>query len=130
MAMIFFRSVADGGKAVVLISRSSATEYVRSPDGRRYFDEEERGRVRGPLQQDEDVSEFDLEHPESLTVRRNVTISVRFSDEEISELRARAERAGVKVTSFIRAAALEATSPVDREALGGHDRPDASQGRQ
>ncbi|WP_445256329.1 plasmid mobilization protein [Nocardioides aurantiacus] len=67
----------------------------------------------------EDVSEFDPEHPESLTVRRNVTISVRFSDGEISELRARAERAGVKVTSFIRAAALEATSPVDREALGG-----------
>lgn len=66
----------------------------------------------------EDVSEFDLEHPESLTVRRNVTISGRFSDEEISELCARAEQAGVKVTSFIRAAALEATSPVDRAALG------------
>lgn len=65
-----------------------------------------------------DLSEFDLEHPEPVTVRRSVTISVRFSDEEISELRARAEQAGVKVTSFIRAAALEATSPVDRAALG------------
>jgi len=64
------------------------------------------------------VSEFDLEHPEPITVRRNVTISVRFSDEEIAELRARAEQAGVKVTSFIRAAALEAASPVDRVALG------------
>jgi hypothetical protein len=43
---------------------------------------------------------------------------VRFSDTKIDHLRARAERAGVKVTSFIRAAALEATSPVDRGALG------------
>jgi len=66
----------------------------------------------------EDVSEFDLGHPEPVTIRRNVTISVRFSDEEIAELRERAEQAGVKVTSFIRAAALEATSPVDRVALG------------
>ena len=66
----------------------------------------------------QDVSEFDLEHPESITVRRNVTISVRFSDKEIEQLRLRAEEAGVKVTSFIRAAALEATSPVDRAALG------------
>lgn len=66
----------------------------------------------------EDVSEFDLEHPEPVTVRRTVTISVRFSEEEITELRARADQAGVKVTSFIRAAALEATSPVDRAALG------------
>ena len=65
-----------------------------------------------------DLSEFDLEHPEPVTVRRSVTISVRFSDEEIAELRARAEQAGVKVTSFIRAAALEAASPVDRVALG------------
>ena len=47
-----------------------------------------------------------------------MTISVRFSPEEIEELRARAEDAGVKVTSFIRAAALEATSPVDRATLG------------
>lgn len=65
-----------------------------------------------------DLSEFDLEHPEPVTVRRSVTISVRFSDEEIAELRARAEQAGVKVTSFIRAAALDAASPVDRAALG------------
>ena len=46
-----------------------------------------------------------------------MTISVRFSVEEIAELRAQAEEAGVKVTSFIRAAALEASSPVDRVAL-------------
>ncbi|CUR54631.1 hypothetical protein NOCA2200021 [metagenome] len=64
-----------------------------------------------------DLSEFDLEHPEPVTVRRAVTISVRFSEDEISELRERAEAAGVKVTSFIRTAALEATAPVDRAAL-------------
>ena len=66
----------------------------------------------------EDLSGFDDENAVPVTVRRSVTISVRFSDSEIAELRARAEQAGVKVTSFIRAAALEATSPVDRAALG------------
>ncbi len=66
----------------------------------------------------EDLSGFDEQAAVPATVKRNVTISVRFSDEEIIELRARAERAGVKVTSFIRAAALEAASPVDRAALG------------
>ena len=65
----------------------------------------------------EDLTEFDLEQPERVTVRRAVTISVRFSDDEIAALRERADAAGVKVTSFIRAAALEATSPVDRAAL-------------
>jgi len=66
----------------------------------------------------QDTSDFDQGEEVAITVRRNVTISVRFSDKEIAELRARAEQAGVKVTSFIRAAALEATSPVDRIALG------------
>lgn len=47
-----------------------------------------------------------------------MTISVRSSDNEIAELRARAKQAGVKVTSFFRAAALEASSPDDRAALG------------
>lgn len=65
----------------------------------------------------EDVSGFDLSNPEPVTVRRNVTISVRFSEDEIAELRARADEAGAKVTSFIRAAALEATNPVDRAQL-------------
>ncbi len=67
----------------------------------------------------QDTSDFDEGEEGLVTVRRNVTISVRFSDTEIAELRDRAEQAGVKVTSFIRAAALEATSPVDRAALGG-----------
>lgn len=65
----------------------------------------------------EDLSEFELEQPERVTVRRAVTISVRFSEEEIAALRERADAAGVKVTSFIRAAALEATAPVDLAAL-------------
>ncbi len=66
----------------------------------------------------QDSSDFDEGEEVPITVKRNVTISVRFSVEEIAELRARAEESGVKVTSFIRAAALEATSPVDRAALG------------
>ena len=66
----------------------------------------------------QDTSDFDEDEEFPITVRRSVTISVRFSDDEIAELRARAEQAGVKVTSFIRAAALEAASPVDRVALG------------
>ncbi len=68
--------------------------------------------------QTRDLSGFDLENGEPISVRRSVTISVRFSEEEIAQLRERAEQSGVKVTSFIRAAALEATSPVDRAALG------------
>lgn len=55
--------------------------------------------------------------PETVEVRRAVTISVRFSDDEIQALRARATEAGVKVTAFIRSAALEASHPIDRAAL-------------
>lgn len=55
---------------------------------------------------------------EPIEVRRNVTISVRFSDAEIAELRAHADELGVKVTALIRAAALEATQPVDLVAIG------------
>lgn len=66
----------------------------------------------------QDTSDFDGGKEVPITVKRNVTISVRFSPEEIEELRARAEKEGVKVTSFIRAAALEASSPVDRTTLG------------
>lgn len=65
----------------------------------------------------QDLSDFDLDQPEPVTVKRAVTISVRFSDEEIADLRDRADEAGVKVTSFIRAAALEAVSPVDLSKL-------------
>lgn len=64
-----------------------------------------------------DTSEF-RNGPEPITVRRNVTISVRFSEAEIAELRSRAGEAGAKVTSFIRAAAMESANPVDLAALG------------
>ncbi len=66
----------------------------------------------------EDLSEFDQHNAVPTKVKRAVTISVRFSDEEMAELRACAERANMKVTAFIRVAALEATNPVDRVALG------------
>ncbi len=45
----------------------------------------------------EDLSGFDDANAVPVTVKRSVTISVRFSDKEIAELRARAEQAGVKV---------------------------------
>ncbi len=69
-----------------------------------------------------DLSGFDLEQPEPITRphrRLDVTISVRFSPEEIDLLRAEAERTGMKVTAFIRTLALQhASSPVlDRAAL-------------
>ncbi len=54
---------------------------------------------------------------EPIEVRRNVTISVRFSDEEMDLLRARAEAAGTKVTAYIRAAALQQAAPLDRLQL-------------
>lgn len=64
-----------------------------------------------------DLSGFDQDAGTQVTTKRAVTISVRFSDEEIAILRNRADNAGVKVTSFIRAAALEATNPVDLATL-------------
>lgn len=65
----------------------------------------------------QDTTDFDHGTEVRLKVKRDVTISVRFSEEEISALRDRAERSGMKVTAFIRAAALEVTNPVDRTAL-------------
>jgi hypothetical protein len=64
-----------------------------------------------------DVSEFDESAAYPVEVRRNVTISVRFSQEEIEALRRQAEAVGLKVTAYIRAAALQASSPVDRKRL-------------
>lgn len=61
-----------------------------------------------------DLSGFDGGTAEPVEVRRNVTISVRFSDEEIALLRERAEEVGTKVTAYIRAAALQQAAPVDR----------------
>jgi hypothetical protein len=64
-----------------------------------------------------DLSEFEGGEAFPVEVRRNVTISVRFSEEEIGELRREAEAAGVKVTAYIRAAALQANAPLDRKQL-------------
>jgi len=65
-----------------------------------------------------DLSEFEGTPTEKVEVgRREVTISVRFSAEEIEALRRRADAANMKVTRFIRAAALEAEHPIDREAV-------------
>lgn len=61
-------------------------------------------------------------HAESVEVRRNVTISVRFSDEEIALLRERAEGAGTEVAACIRAAALQQAAPVDRMQVIGPSR--------
>ena len=62
--------------------------------------------------QTHDVSEFDEDAVYPSEVRRNVTISVRFSEEEIVRLRAQADALGMKVTALIRSAALE-----DRESV-------------
>ncbi len=62
--------------------------------------------------QTHDVSEFDEDAAYPTEVRRNVTISVRFSEEEIARLRAQADALGMKVTALIRSAALE-----DRESV-------------
>lgn len=67
-------------------------------------------------QESRDPSGFDGEG-EPVEVRRNITISVRFSDVEIEALRREAEAAGVRLTAYIRAAALDAGSPVDRKRL-------------
>jgi uncharacterized protein (DUF1778 family) len=46
--------------------------------------------------------------------RRDVTISVRFSAEEIEAVRAAADGVGEKVTAYIRAAALDGAAPAAR----------------
>lgn len=73
--------------------------------------------LAGYYDQTRDVSEFDESAAYPVEVRRNVTISVRFSEEEIATLRGRAEAAGVKVTAYIRAAALQQAAPLDRLQL-------------
>lgn len=64
-----------------------------------------------------DLTDFEGGVEEPVEVRRNVTISVRFSDEEMATLRARADEAGEKVTAYIRAAALQQAAPLDRARL-------------
>ena len=51
--------------------------------------------------------------------RLDVTLSVRFTRDELDAVRGAAERAGLKTTAFIRRAAVEALAqaPVDRARL-------------
>lgn len=49
--------------------------------------------------------------------RLDVTISVRFTADEIAAVRQRALEAGVKPTVFIRRAALHGSTPLDRNLL-------------
>jgi predicted DNA binding CopG/RHH family protein len=66
-----------------------------------------------------DLSEFDGGTVELIAARRDVTISVRFSEEEIEAVRAAAEQAGVKVTAYIRAAALDGSGARRQSAVAG-----------
>jgi hypothetical protein len=63
----------------------------------------------------------DWDEPEPLDKpsRLDVTLSVRFTREELEAVRAAAREAGLKPTAFIRQAAVEAMSrrPVDRARL-------------
>ena len=62
-----------------------------------------------------EINDADWGEPVPATVRRNVTLSVRFSDEEIAAIRA--EAAGMKVTAYIRQAATSAGETIDREKV-------------
>jgi hypothetical protein len=63
----------------------------------------------------------DWDEPDTLEkpARLDVTLSVRFTREELEAVRGAAERAGLKPTAFIRQAAVEALAraPVDRARL-------------
>lgn len=112
-------SVTTAARRWSSFSNWFATEYDQSPDGRHDMTENlSEAELADYYNRTRDASDFEGGEEVPITVKRNVTISVRFSPEELGDLRARAADAGVKVTSFIRAAALEATSPVDRAALG------------
>ena len=112
------RSRTDGGKSVLVVVQVVRDGYDPSPDGRNEMTESmTEAELAEHYESTRDTSDFELGRSEPVTVKRNVTISVRFSSEEIEDLRVRAEKEGVKVTAFIRDAALEASSPVDRAAL-------------
>lgn len=63
------------------------------------------------------VDDADWGEPVPVTVRRNVTISVRFSAEEIEAIRQQAEAAGMKVTAYIRQAAISGGDTIDRDKV-------------
>jgi predicted DNA binding CopG/RHH family protein len=61
-------------------------------------------------EQTRDVSDFDESAAYPVKVRRDVTISVRFSADEIEKLRAAAEKADMPVTTYIRQLATLSTT--------------------
>ena len=98
-----------------------ATGFDQSPDGRHDMTENmSEAELADYYNRTQDASDFEGGEEVPITVKRNVTISVRFSPEELEDLRARAADAGVKVTSFIRAAALEATRWHAGDLAGTH----------
>lgn len=67
-----------------------------------------------------DVSGFDEFHPLTAPNVRGITLSIRFSPEEIAKVREAAEASGMKPTAYIRQAALVAANEVptlDRQRL-------------
>jgi hypothetical protein len=89
-----------------------------------------KGRRQSEQQSEADIAEryYERRHedrdwgePERLVqpARLDVTLSVRFSREELGAVRTAAEQAGIKPTAFIRQAAMEALvrRPVDRARL-------------
>ena len=64
-----------------------------------------------------DTNNADWGEPVPVKVRRNVTISVRFSADEIAAIRRQADAAGMKVTAYIRQAALSGGEAIDRDKV-------------
>lgn len=64
-----------------------------------------------------EINDGDWGEPVPVTVRRNVTISVRFSADEIAAIRRKADAAGMKVTAYIRQAALSGGEAIDRDKV-------------
>jgi len=64
-----------------------------------------------------DTEEWEPAEAISRPARLDVTISVRFTPEEIAAVRERARDAGMRPTAFIRQAALDVDVPLDRGLL-------------
>ena len=65
-----------------------------------------------------EMDEWNEPEPVAKPDRLDVTISVRFTAAEIADIRARAEAANLKPTTYIRRCALAAdTQPIDRVRL-------------
>ena len=64
-----------------------------------------------------EINDADWGEPVPVTVRRNVTISVRFSADEIAAIRRQADAAGMRVTAYIRQAALSGGEAIDRDKV-------------